>query len=458
MLITIYHIARNTFRECLRQPIYIILLLTGLTIIGTYPIFSWFVFRAQEKLVVDGSLATILVFGWVTAVLCASHTISREIETGTVMLILSKPVSRPVFIIAKMLGILGALTVFVWVMSLASLMALRMATDQFRFDPYLAGAFFGVMGFSCVYGGVRNYFGPQTSTLACALISIGMLLLGPLLLIILIYMVVSEKGVKAKPSPGYSFPESCAKSLAILITVLAVGAYFLPAWESFSYKWGTGPGGYNWKLVRELVLIMFAVWAMATLATALSTRLNLTSNLTVCAVMFILGLMSNFLYRQLLDLRLETLEQWMHSWFFLLVPILLIVWVAAGKHFYSRQNEKVRALEIHGSFFAVLLVLIGKGIYNSVNQVHLDNPAAWMRAAARTAFLVKNLAATVLYAVIPNWQNFWLADVVTKKDGNPIPFNYIGYSALYILFFIGMFTVLALILFQDREVGAQNVA
>ena len=60
MLITTYNIARNTFRECLRQPIYIVLLLTGLSIIGTYPIFSWFVFRAQEKLVVDGSMATII--------------------------------------------------------------------------------------------------------------------------------------------------------------------------------------------------------------------------------------------------------------------------------------------------------------------------------------------------------------------------------------------------------------
>ena len=102
----IFHIGRNTFRECLRQPIYIILLLTALAIIGIHPMVAvWFTFRGQEKLVVDGSLATIMLFGWIMAVLGASHTIDREIETGTVLLILAKPVSRTEFIIAKILGL-----------------------------------------------------------------------------------------------------------------------------------------------------------------------------------------------------------------------------------------------------------------------------------------------------------------------------------------------------------------
>ncbi len=80
-----------------------------MSIIGWYPWLSLFVFRQQEKMVTDGSLATIMLFGLMTAVLCASHAIYREIETGTVLLVLAKQIGRGPFIIAKMLGIIAAL-------------------------------------------------------------------------------------------------------------------------------------------------------------------------------------------------------------------------------------------------------------------------------------------------------------------------------------------------------------
>ncbi len=458
MLQAIYQIGRNTFRESLRQPIYIILLIAGTSLIGICPAFAWFVFRAQEKLVVDGALSTILVMGWVTAVLCASHTISREINAGTVMLILSKPVSRASFIIAKILGILAALTLFVWVQSIAAMLALRMATDQFRFDPYLLGAVFVAIAYSCIYGGVRNYYGGGTSVLTCAAISFALLLIGPLVLVfLLVWIVVLGKKWSSRHAPGFSFAETCAKAMAVLFTILLIGGFFLPEWSSDNHKWHEGFGMYDQRLVRELVLIMFSVWAMATLATALSTRLNLMSNLTVCAVIFVLGLTSNYIYQQLLALKLASLEQAMHSWFYALIPILLICWVMAGKHFHSRKNTKVRVVEVHGSFALMLSMLIGKAVYNNYYQVQLENPSQWMGQIARVLFVFKNLAARALYAIIPNWQNFWLADVVTKKGAKPIPFEYIGLSGLYILLFVAMFTILAVILFNDREVGAQNV-
>ena len=75
-----FHVARNTFRECLREPIFFILLCSAIMLIGLFPQLALYVFREQVKLVVDSSMATTLMFGLITAVLSASNTISREIN------------------------------------------------------------------------------------------------------------------------------------------------------------------------------------------------------------------------------------------------------------------------------------------------------------------------------------------------------------------------------------------
>ena len=76
MFHTIYTIAKNTFKECLREPIYLLVLISVLCMIGLFPVFSMFVFREQEKLVMDSALATIMLFtflnkwnDWMTSML-----------------------------------------------------------------------------------------------------------------------------------------------------------------------------------------------------------------------------------------------------------------------------------------------------------------------------------------------------------------------------------------------------
>ena len=134
MFTALFQIAKNTFRESLREPIFLLVLLSALSMIGLFPLFTMFVFRAQDKLVIDSGMATTMIFGWVISVLIASYAISREIDNGTALLLLSKPVQRPVFIIAKILGILSAVTVFWFLCALATLVSLRIASDQFRID------------------------------------------------------------------------------------------------------------------------------------------------------------------------------------------------------------------------------------------------------------------------------------------------------------------------------------
>ncbi len=57
--------------------------------------------------------------------------------------------------------------------------------------------------------------------------------------------------------------------------------------------------------------------------------------------------------------------------------------------------------------------------------------------------------ASLLYTVIPNWQNFWLADVLSGKE--TIPLAYLGQAFLYLLGYTGATLMVALWLFEDRE-------
>jgi ABC-type transport system involved in multi-copper enzyme maturation permease subunit len=59
--------------------------------------------------------------------------------------------------------------------------------------------------------------------------------------------------------------------------------------------------------------------------------------------------------------------------------------------------------------------------------------------------------ASVLYAVTPNLQLFWMADVLNGTQ--PIPAGYIGKAGAYALGYIGAVLALALVLFQDRELN-----
>ena len=59
--------------------------------------------------------------------------------------------------------------------------------------------------------------------------------------------------------------------------------------------------------------------------------------------------------------------------------------------------------------------------------------------------------ASVLYAVTPNWQLFWLADALESKSN--IPMSYLAEAFGYACAYIGAILAVALMLFEDRELN-----
>ena len=59
--------------------------------------------------------------------------------------------------------------------------------------------------------------------------------------------------------------------------------------------------------------------------------------------------------------------------------------------------------------------------------------------------------ASILYTLIPNWQNFWVADALV--EGKTIPWSYVGKTMGYAAAYVGAALMAGLYLFEDRELS-----
>ena len=325
-MLTIYKLARNTFVECIREPVYFLMLICALCINGLYPTAAMFVFREQIKFVVDSTMATSLVFSLVIAVVCSAHTISREMRNGTVLLLMSKPVTRFAFVAAKIFGIISAVTVFLFLLNCSALISVLIAKDQFRLEFSLMGIYYGALSAAAVYGGLRNYF------------------------------------------KQLSFTSNTLTALLVLIPVIAVVFYIIRV-SAFHSPAEIDPEEFieARHLVPALLLLFPAAWTMGTISAALATRIELVSNLTICTVIFLLGLVSKFFVLQ---------------------------WVGTGA------------------------------------------------------------ASSFLRTLLPNSQYFWMADAIAARQ--EIPASYILWALVYVIFYIGFWSLLALAFFNEREIAKDS--
>ena len=289
-MLIIYKLARNTFIECIREPIYFLMLASALIMIGLFPTAAMFVFREQIKLVVDSSMATTLVFSLVVAVVCAAHTISREMKNGTVLLLMSKPVTRGSFVLGKILGIMAAITVFVFLCNASSLMSVLIAKDQFRLDYTAMGLYYAAIAISAVYGALRNFFNQK------------------------------------------SFTANSLIALLILIPVLAAVFYFVRISGYHSHDMIDPEEFIEAKhLIPALLLLFPAVWTMGAITAALSTRLELVSKYFVTQWLGT-GLLADFVR--------TLLPNWQYFWMAdalasrQVIPFTYLLWALVYVFFY----------------------------------------------------------------------------------------------------------------------------
>jgi len=124
MLSRTFAIARNAFREAVRDRVlynlvlFVLLLIAGAIFLGELS-------GGQEaKIIVDLGLSAMLLFGVFIAIFVGVGLVYKEIERRTLYAILSKPIGRSQFLVGKYLGLCLTLLLNVLIMGLGVSLAL----------------------------------------------------------------------------------------------------------------------------------------------------------------------------------------------------------------------------------------------------------------------------------------------------------------------------------------------
>src|SRR5882724_4972370 len=152
-------IATNAFMELVRQPVFLLLMTSSAVFEIFLATLYYFAFGDEPKLVKNSTLAVMLLVGLFGAVLSASASLAHEIRSGTALAVLSKPVGRAQFLLAKYAGLLLALTLLTYVNFISALLASRMAFDAYgSTDLFAVGIFALALVIGYIFGGFSNFF------------------------------------------------------------------------------------------------------------------------------------------------------------------------------------------------------------------------------------------------------------------------------------------------------------
>jgi ABC-type transport system involved in multi-copper enzyme maturation permease subunit len=273
-----FTIATNAFMELIRQPVFLLLMTASVLFEIFLAVPYYFAFGDEPKLVKNSALAVMLLSGLLGAVLSASASLAREIRAGTVLAVLSKPVGRAQFLLAKYAGLAAALAVLTYVNMIGVLLASRMAFDAYGSTDVAALGIFGAgVGLAYVLAGFSNFFLRRTFVSDAVL---GMVVLTTLAVFVI-----------------FQFTRQ-TQTLGVQAEV-------------------------DWRVVPAGILILFALWILAALAIACSTRLDTIPTLAICSAFFLVGLMSDYFFGR----RAEA-GQWWASALYTVIPNWQLFWLA----------------------------------------------------------------------------------------------------------------------------------
>ena len=120
----IFTIARNTFREAVRDRVLYNLVVFVLLITASAIFLGELTAGQEAGTIVNLGLSAMLLFGAFISIFVGVSLVSKEIERRTVYAVLSKPVGRGEFIIGKYLGLCLTLLVNVLIMGVGVSLAL----------------------------------------------------------------------------------------------------------------------------------------------------------------------------------------------------------------------------------------------------------------------------------------------------------------------------------------------
>ena len=246
-------IARNTFFECVRQPISLIILIASVLLVVISNPLSAFTMSDDQRMYVDMGLSTVFMSGAILAAFLATTVVNQEILNRTVLLVISKPVPRLTFILGKYLGVTIALIATTIVPAAAFLLVevhgvMQTAKTSYRWPCIV----FGGLAVAITIGTATwcNFF--YGKSFAAIMVLLG----GPLLLI----------------------------------------AYVLSMFFSFDWSSISASSEFRYELIVAILLMFLSLGIISAISVAVSTRLGQVLTIGITIAILVLGLLSDWIF------------------------------------------------------------------------------------------------------------------------------------------------------------------
>jgi ABC-2 type transport system permease protein len=272
-------ISKNTFIETLRQPIYGIIIAAALLLLFISPSIAMYTMSDDNKLLREIGLSTLFLTSLFIAIFSASGAVAKEMENKTIMTVLSKPVQRPIFIIAKFLGVAAAVILAHYICTIALLMAIRHGVMETVNDTHD----WTVLG-------------------SAGVAAASVLLLSAFF--------------------NYTYDWKFLSTSMVMTGIFATLTIIFLAFIDRNWKFNPHDNGISTVDVYSSVLLLLAAIVIVALAIALSARFNIVVTLSSCIGIFLLGLVSDYVFGRLADT---------HLWAKIgryIVPNLQIFWIS----------------------------------------------------------------------------------------------------------------------------------
>jgi ABC-2 type transport system permease protein len=278
-MIKLFTIAKNTFIEIIRQPVYAIIIIAALLLIAISPSLTMYTMSDDNKLLREIGLSTLFLASLFIAIFSASGAVAEEIENKTITTVLTKPVQRPIFIIAKFLGVTTAVILSHYICTIALLMAIRHGVLESAAETHD----WTVIGSAGV-------------------------------IIVLVFMLSAFF--------NYSYDWKFSSTAITLTAVFMTAGILFLAFIDRNWQFNPAKNGINTVDIYGSLLLLLATIIIVALAVALSARFNIIVTLSSCIGFFLLGLVSDYAFGRYADAHL-----WAKIGRFL-VPDLQIFWIS----------------------------------------------------------------------------------------------------------------------------------
>jgi len=169
-------LAKNTYKEVVRDRILYALILFAVLLIGLSLALGQLSFAEQARISANFGLSAIHLAAVALAIFVGSNLVYKEIEKKTILTILTRPISRPQFILGKALGL--SLLIITMIGGLAATLALTFHGLGVALDARLAVVLLGLLAEALVLLGVTLFFSMFSKPLLVVCFSVGVFLIG----------------------------------------------------------------------------------------------------------------------------------------------------------------------------------------------------------------------------------------------------------------------------------------